>query len=199
MVNAWAALRLHHVEAQRILNLERQTLHRLVLERVERVRSERALLDVFGRDALVVFHAGGPLLAELRAGTVALRRGASASSVGQAARTSLMTLGRSLYSGSGGPHTSPISGKTFEVKQEMNKLHAVLDDLWTRAGGDGKPLVEKAHAAAERAYELGSKAKNETAITHADALEALKETYNVARAICFTGGFPADAGGRELG
>lgn len=190
VVKAWGALRLQHVEARRILNLERQTLHRLVLERVERVRDERALIGIFGADAIVVFRAGGSLLAELRAAATASRRGASASSLGQQARTSLMTLGRALYSGPGGTHMSPITGKTFEIRQEMNKLHAVLDELWTRARAERKPLLERAHAAAERAYELGSKAKNETAITHAEATDALKNTYQVAHAICFSGGFP---------
>jgi hypothetical protein len=192
MVTAWAALKLQFDESRRILNLVRQTLHRLILERHERVRADRALIEGFGPDALVVFAAGGETLAELRAAAVGAYRSASASSIGQQSRTAVMALGRELYTGSSGSHTSPITGKVFEVRQEMNKLHVVLDDLWERAPGRRK-MLEDAHAAAEVAYDLGSKAKNPTAITHEEAIECMESAFRVAHAICFAGGFPTAA------
>ena len=192
MITAWAALKLQYDESRRILNLVRQTLHRLVLERHERVRADRALSELFGADALVVFAAGGGMLAELRAAAMGAYQSASASSIGQQARTALMTLGRELYSGSGESHRSPISGRVFEARQEMNKLHVVLDDLWESAP-NRRRLLEEAHAAADLAYELGSKAKNPTAITHDEAIECLRAAFRVAHAICFAGGFPTES------
>jgi len=189
MREAWAALRLQFDEARRILNLERQTLHRLVLERHELLRSERAVNDLFGEDASMVLKVGGRALEELRAAAVGVRAGHSASSLGQQARTVVMALGRDLYAGSGGTHVSPIDGKSHEVRQEMNKLHAVLDGLWEQTPNRRK-MIEDAQRSADVAYELGSKAKNPLAITRDEAVEALREAYRVAHAICFAGGFP---------
>ena len=104
------------------------------------------------------------------------------------ARTALLTLGRELHSG-GTDHVSPITSKKYVLNTEKNKLLGVLDDLWSRSPTDRKALIEQALAVVDEAYELGSKAKNPFAITHAEAETAVRDVYTVAHAICFAGGF----------
>ena len=193
LARAWGKTLMLYHEAQRVLNLVRQTTHRLTLERHRTVRERRTLLELFGNDALAVFAAGGALLAELQNAAVSLARPGLASTAAQQARTAILTLGRELYTGDGAEHVSPITGRRFKVSQEVNKLHVVVDDLWERAAVERRSVLADAHGAIETAYELGSRAKNPLAITYEQALEAVRAAFRVAHAICFAGGFPAPA------
>jgi hypothetical protein len=98
-------------------------------------------------------------------------------------------MGRELYRG-GDQHTSPLTGKTYEVKMEINSLHAYLDELWERAPEDRKTSLVAAHDEVDTAYELGSRAKNPFAVTQEQAEQAVRSTFAVAHAITFAGGFP---------
>ena len=51
-------------------------------------------------------------------------------------------------------------------------------------------MIEQAIAVVDDAYDLGSKAKNPFAITAEEAEVAVRHVYAIARAICFSGGFP---------
>jgi hypothetical protein len=175
-------------ESQRILVLVRKDLHTWVSVSRAQIHSLRVRTEMLGPDAPTVFAAGGKLLHELSKAVDSLRRPAMQATAAMQARTALLTLGRELHSG-GPEHVSPITGKKHLIIGEKNKLLAFLDDLWSRAPTDRRPLIEKALAAVDEAYDLGSKAKNPLAITYAEAEAAVKDVYAVAHAICFAGGF----------
>jgi hypothetical protein len=187
-----ANLQIQHLvtigEARRIVALVRQRMHQWASATRTRVHTERFRTELLGPDAMTVFSAGGHLLAELSNAIDNLRPGMQATAAMQA-RTALLTLGRELYAGKT-VHKSPISGVVHEVKGEKNALFAFLEDLWSRAGADRRPMIEKAIAVVDEAYDLGSKAKNPFAITYEEAETAVREVHAIAHAICFSGGFP---------
>jgi hypothetical protein len=175
-------------EAQRILVLVRQYMHQWAGSTRARMHSERHLSEMLGPDAVTVFSAGGTLLDELSKAVDNLRPGMQATAAIQS-RTALLTLGRELYKGDR-VHTSPITGEVHQVNSEKHALFAFLDDLWTQVGPDRKLMIEKAIAVVDAAHDLGSKAKNPTAITSEEAEVAVRHVYAIARAICFAGWFP---------
>jgi hypothetical protein len=178
-------------EAQRILVLVRQHMHQWASSTRARVHSELRFSEILGPDAVTVFSAGGRLLDELSKAVDNLRPGMQATAAIQA-RTALLTLGRELYKGDR-MHTSPISGDVHQVNSEKHALFALLDDLWSQAAPDRKLMIEKAIAVVDDAHDLGSKAKNPFAITAEEAELAVRYVYTIARAICFSGGFPPRA------
>lgn len=178
-----------YLEGRRVLVLIRQKLHEWTTGVQDHVRTLRTRTELFGLDAPTVFTAGGELLAELGKAVDSLSRPGMDATAAIQARTALITLGRELHKGDS-THTSPITGETHQVTGERNRVHALLDVLWVNAPADRRVLLEAAHEVVDTAYELGSKAKNPTAITHAEATEAVKGVYTVAHAICFGGGFP---------
>ena len=175
-------------DAARILVLVREHLHQWASSTRTRVHAKRRLSELLGPDAVTVFSAGGSLLDELSKAVDNLRPGMQATAAMQA-RTALMTLGRELYKG-GPVHTSPRTGEVHQVKSEKNALFAFLDGLWSRADTDHRLMIEKAIAVVDEAYDLGSKAKNPIAITAEEAQVVVRHVYTIARAICFSGGFP---------
>jgi hypothetical protein len=190
-IEHWTRAVMAHSETRRVLLLIRDELHRWASALYGRLRRERARTELFGRDSATVFMVGGDLLAQLDAAVDALRRPGQHAVAATEARTAILRMGRELYRG-GRSHTSPITGKTFEVRQEVNALHAFLDQLWERSDESRKKLLEGAHAATDEAYELGSKAKNPVALTYDEADRAVRACYQVAHAIAFSGGLPPD-------
>jgi hypothetical protein len=186
----WKRAAIAYSEMRRVVLLIRDELHRWTSSLYSRLRTERLRSDLFGRDAEAVFMVGGPLLTELDAAADTLRRPGRHAAAATEARTAILRMGRELYKG-GKSHTSPITGDTFEVRQEVNALHAYVDELWVRSDPSRKKLLEAAHAAVDDAYELGSKAKNPVALTYDEAERAVKACYRVAHAIAFSAGFPA--------
>jgi hypothetical protein len=174
-------------EAERILVLIRKDLHGWASTTRARVHSRRVRTELLGPDAPAVFAAGGSLLDELSKAVDSLGRPGLHATAAMQARTALMTLGRELHDGAA-EHESPITGKKFVLNTEKRKLRALLDNLWTRAP-ERRVLIEKANAAVEEAYVIGSKAKDPFTITHVEAETAVKDVYTVAHAICFAGGF----------
>jgi hypothetical protein len=191
-IESWQTGMLVHMEAQRVVHRVRQEVHMYVTRARRRARELRAWLTLFGKDAPAVFEAGGHLLDELKHATASLAEPGKGPTAASQARTALLTMGRELYKG-GKRHTSPLSGKTFEVKSEINMLHAHLDNLWERAPEDRRPLLVAAHDQVETAYDLGSRAKNPAAVTYEQAEQAVRSTFAVAWAVCFGGGFPLPA------
>jgi len=189
-IRHWTRAVLGYSETRRVLLLIRDELHRWASSLYGRLRTERLRSELFGRDAVAVFMVGGKLLAQLDAAVDALRRPGQHAVAATEARTAILRMGRELYRG-GKTHTSPITGKTFEVRMEVNALHAYVDELWERSDASRKKLLEAAHAAIDDAYELGSKAKNPVALTYDEAEKAVKACYQVAHAVAFSGGFPA--------
>jgi hypothetical protein len=186
-LNHWMQAVSAFSESRRILVLIRRDLHTWVSATRLRVHSARIRTELLGPDAPAVFAAGGSLLDELSKAVESLGRPGLHATAAMQARTALMTLGRELCDFDG-EHESPITGKKFLLNTEKRKVRAVLDNLWTRSPGR-RALIEKANAAVEEAYVLGSKAKDPFAITHDEATTAVKDVYAVAHAICFAGGF----------
>lgn len=176
-------------EGQRVVARVRTELHERVLTLHATLVARRARRSMFGADAEVVFQAGGALLVELANSPLTLER-TGAYLAAQEARTALMKLGRELYKGPQ-QHVSPFDGKTYDAKRsEMHSLAALLGDLLRSATDPGRQeMLRTAFGEANRAYDLGSKAKTPTAITHDEAAEAMRLTYRVARALAFSGAF----------
>ncbi len=192
--NDWLSMQRAYAENRRVLNLVRQEVHRYLAGAANRAREQHNWLTLLGVDAPQVFAAGGYVLAELRNAVSSLLAPGLASTAALQARTALMTIGRSLYKGPS-LHTSPITGKTHEVKGEKNMLLALIDDLWEATKDkDRRTLLEQARVDAQEAYDDGSRAKNPLAISHQQAIKVVEQTYLVAKAICFAGGFPLDLG-----
>jgi hypothetical protein len=185
----WKRAAIAYSEMRRVLLLIREELHRWTSSVYTQLRVARLWEEIFGRDAATVFNAGGAVLAQLEAAADALRRPGRHAVAATEARTAILRMGRELYKGEK-HHTSPITGETHEVRQEVNALHAYLDQLWERSNPSRKKLLEGAHRAVDDAYELGSKAKNPVALTYDEAEHAVKACYQVAHAIAFSGGFP---------
>lgn len=175
-------------ETRRILDRERAAVYELACSIAEEALSARHLVELLGEDAPVVLAAGGEILAELRHAIESLEQPGMAATAASQARTALLTMGRELHP-ENQVHTSPLTGKAFQTSQEVNKLHAHIDQAWDRADDFGKEALEGQHANVERAYELGSRAKTPNAITHSHAQEAVILTYQIAEALCFAGSF----------
>jgi hypothetical protein len=192
MTNAYGRILVFHAAAQRILTRVRSEVYAYVSRTETSARQVRRLIELFGVDAVAVFAAGGALLGELINAAASLERPGMAATAAMQARTALLTMGRELKN-AGGTHVSP-TGTQHDLQQEMNRLHARLDEL--HAANDD-PAVQKrledAHDAANAAYRLGSRGKNPAAVTHDQASEATRAVYAVAHAICFAGGFPPPA------
>jgi hypothetical protein len=181
-----------HGEIQTILNRVRQTVHQYVAKVARQTRDTLRIVDRLGPDAPAVFQVAGTLLDELRNAVESLDRPGMASTAAQQARTTLLTLGRRLYTGPN-HHVSPIDGTAHQVQNEINRLHAYIDQLWERADQERRVLLRDAHKHVDLAYELGSRAKNPAAITQAQAEEAVMSAYRVAQAISLSAGFPVPA------
>lgn len=177
-------------ERRRILELIRAAMHAWATAVVASTDSQLRLIRRFGKDSVVVFAAGGRILADLKNASEHLDRPSGVATAALLARNALLEMGRTLYSGPK-EHVSPVDGKTYLVRQEKNQLHAYLDQLWSGASADKRQAIDESREALEEAYELGSKAKNPSAITNDEAERAVVLTYNVARTICFLGGFPS--------
>jgi hypothetical protein len=78
-------------------------------------------------------------------------------------------------------HISPITGKSFRTNQEINMLHALIDQVWDRTDRPGKQALEAQRAKVDRAYEPGSRAKTPSSITRASARKTVILTYQVAK------------------
>lgn len=189
----WATAELTYGETQRVLEVVRTNVHRFATAMHQLLRGLRMQLELFGPDSFTVLQAGGPLLVELAGCAETLQR-SGASIAAQQARTTILRIGRELYAGPA-EHISPIdTSKHDTTKGEMNKTRAFLDDLWMRTVDPRrKDLLRTAMNEVEEAYELGSKGKDPTAITYAEALRAIQLTFNVAKTIMLCGGFPIAA------
>jgi hypothetical protein len=198
MANAYGKILVFYTAAQRILARVRSEVYAYASRAEAAARQVRRLSELFGVDAVAVFAAGGALLSELTNAAASLDRPGLAATAGMQARTALLTMGRELKA-AGGTHVSP-SGTEYDLQQEMNRLHARLDELHAASEDPAvQKRLEDAHAAADAAYRLGSRGKNPAAITHEQALEATRGVYAVAHAICFAGGFPPPASQTKLG
>lgn len=185
-------------ETRRILDRERAAVYELASSIAEDALSTRHLVELLGEDAPVVLAAGGEILVELRHAVESLDQPGMAATAASQARTALLTMGRELHPANR-LHTSPLTGKTVQTNQEVNKLHAYIDQLWSRADDAGKQPLEALHTKVERAYELGSRAKTPTAVTQAHARETAILTYEIAEALCFAGGLARNTGKQESG
>jgi hypothetical protein len=192
MANAYGRILVFYSAAQRVLALVRSEVYAYVSRTETAARQVRRLTELFGVDAITVFGAGGPLLGELINAVASLDRPGMAATAAMQARTALLTLGRELKA-PGGTHVS-ATGTQHDLQQEMNRLHARLDELHAASTDPAiQKRLEDAHDAANTAYRLGSRGKNPTAVTHDQASEAARAVYAVAHAICFAGGFPPPA------
>lgn len=187
----WLRAKVTHDEGWRVVERVRTELHQHVTSFDSELRLGRRRQEMFGNDHRAVFETGGPLLSELANCPATLDR-TGAYLAAQEARTALMRLGRELYRGAPEKHVSPFNGKTYRPKtSEMHSLYALIGDLFSAATQpERKAMLTEAMRQAARAYELGSKAKTPTAITHDEAVEAIQLTFRVARALAFNGAFP---------
>ncbi len=188
-IDAWKTGTILYSESRRVVDRVRQEVHMYATDARQLARRMRRWLEIFGKDAPTVFVAGGPLLRELRNAAESLAQPGKGPTAASQARTALLTMGRELYHGSD-QRTSPLTGETYKVRMEINKLHACLDQLWQNAPEDRKPSLAAAHSDVDIVYELGSRAKNPFAVTHEQAEQTVKSTFAVAHAITFAGGFP---------
>lgn len=174
-------------ETRRVLDTIRLETLTWVAGARNRVQADRAAIELLGPDALLTFEAGGAILEDLRRAVTSLRSG----SVGNAAllaRNSLIAMGQ-LYRGP--EEYTSADGRPHRATGERNPLHALVEELSARVvDEERKRLLLAAHDAIDRAYKLGSKAKEPSAVTHAEATEAVTLTFRVAQAIALAAGFP---------
>lgn len=190
LARGWAMAELSYREGRRVLDLVHTEVHRFATSLHGLIRANALKISIFGPDVFVVFQAGGAILAELDSAPETLRREGPYLAA-QQARTTILRMNKELYTGPR-MHTSPIDGKTRDTSlAALSRLRAFLDGLWSVASDPKrKELILTAMAEVEEAYELGSKAKDPTAITYEEAIRAMKLTFSVARTIMLCGGFP---------
>lgn len=189
LLEQWTRRKLFAQQVPSMLERIRHEIHRFLVEAQHELRARRRRLELLGPESEVVLAAGGRLLDELRNAVASLDEPTGLATAASQARTAILTMGRELHRG-GKTHTSPITGKTFDIKNEKYMLRAYLDSLWEHAPADRRFLLEASHSHTETTYEIGSRAKNPFVISRDEAVRAVTSCYAVARAIALANGFP---------